>query len=693
MRRVCALVLIFLFALQGSASAGSVPPVTLSAASVTMDLSKVTLQPIVSAIQSTWIFAMLTGQRTRYDRIHAPAFPVPKLGANGTPPRKSMEPHNARTAIPLRQGVLLDLSWKLPRNPGADLVTHASSTQLRTRPRGLSRTLRTGKGLIAMTSTLGPSTTGVNPWWTYAERPLAGIGKAMINVATGNLIVQSADVDISERGIDLAFQRSYNAESQHDASNSDGSTQSLFGNGWTNTFDAHIAYNAAAGVMSVYDIDGARYDYTLQNGNWTPPAGMQATSLFQGGSGIWWWTKANHAQYGFFPPDIATEAGWGPQYAAYAGRISSIWGRNWNNHIWFQYSWNGPSTTINNLTKIVAQHSDGQALTLNFAAAGGPVELQSIVLPDGHQITYTYDASGNLVFVTRPGNANNPSPTEEYHYSAGTYQMNWVGGPRFVESWNGGGWTDGSNYGFTYDAGAPSGRLTWISDFGKMNFTPDDGTGAQLQSGASMNGNTLWRQTEFQYNYNSEGITVMTDTQGHEMYWQPDALGRVFLTAAWAAPGDWLVTSATWDTNLNVVTKTIAANTDPHTGAPAETDYTYDGIGDTTSVTEPWVQTNQGWGRPTARYVYDSAHQYAGVPSNNVVAYCDPVSQWSTSTCTNNVATTYTYDYSDPNEPFGRLTDTYNPMGYHRHISYGWGGLDFVDTRFMQPESFRIARG
>lgn len=44
----------------------------------------------------------------------------------------------------------------------------------------------------------------------------------MLNVGNGNLVVQDDDVDVSERGIDLAFRQSYNSQSQHDYSGTDG---------------------------------------------------------------------------------------------------------------------------------------------------------------------------------------------------------------------------------------------------------------------------------------------------------------------------------------------------------------------------------------------------------------------------------------------------------------------------------------
>lgn len=95
------------------------------------------------------------------------------------------------------------------------------------------------------------------------------------------------------------------------------------------------------------------------------------------------------------------------------------------------------------------------------------------------------------------------------------------------------------------------------------------------------------------------------------------------------------------------------------------TDYGYDGNGNTLWAQGPSVQTSLGTGRPLARYSYD---QY-----NNLVAYCDPQYVWTTGATACNPGsgvTHYTYDYTDGNEPYGRLTDTYTPLGYHHAIAY-----------------------
>ena len=216
-------------------------------------------------------------------------------------------------------------------------------------------------------------------------------GKWMLNVADGNLLVQANEhVDVPGRGLDLAFRRTYNSQSKHDTSGSDGTTPSLFGNGWTNTFDAHMGYNASTNTLSVYDIDGARYDYTSQNGVWTPQPGEQGTALAgDGGCGIYW-TKKTGTIYYFWSPTTVCPGG-APNYVGYMGRLFMIYGRNHNNSITFTYSWaNGNSSSAQNVSQIVAQHSDGQTMTMSFGLNGHD-EMMTLTRPDGQVIQYSYE--------------------------------------------------------------------------------------------------------------------------------------------------------------------------------------------------------------------------------------------------------------------------------------------------------------
>ncbi len=496
----------------------------------------------------------------------------------------------------------------------------------------------------------------------------------MLNVATGNLLVQADDVDIPERGIDLAFRRTYNGQSKHDNLGTDGSLPSVFGNGWSSTFDAHVAYNGS--VMSVYDIDGARYDYTPNPGGcssstlttcWTPSPGMQGVTLqYDGGCG-YEWTKKNGAIYYFAEPVALPQCGVTPPAAEF-GSIQYIQGRNASNQINFTYSYSGNGSNTNQLTEIVAQHSDGDALALHFKQYNGYAELWYIVRPDNQQITYNYDQYNNLISVERPGNGTVSQLPESYSYTASTHNLIGAAGPRYTISYVACGSspacvTDGDSVTFSYSGNA----LTEVQDYGVVNFTPADGISSGLpigvlQPGLPINAQT-WHTEEFAGdsgtpNGTSGGVTDVTDNFGHARAWTYDGYGRITETQEWTAPtsGAPLATNATWDTG-NDMTLSIDV-----TGNQAN--YTYDANGNTLSVQEPAVQTSNGYGSPTSTYTYD-AH-------NNLITYCDANYVWQhgASSCPASSSTAYYKYASTSTEAFGELAQTYDAVGYSYQLTY-----------------------
>ena len=111
----------------------------------------------------------------------------------------------------------------------------------------------------------------------------------MANVGTGNLLVQDDDMAIPHKGVSMAFRRTYNSQASGSAP---GGHTNLYGNGWTNTFDAHMVRTSPT-ALSVYDIDGARYDYVSSGGLWTSVTpGQHATMAFDGGCGYMWTKKS-----------------------------------------------------------------------------------------------------------------------------------------------------------------------------------------------------------------------------------------------------------------------------------------------------------------------------------------------------------------------------------------------------------------
>jgi YD repeat-containing protein len=538
-------------------------------------------------------------------------------------------------------------------------------------------------------------TTGITRWWTYSQGTIPGVGEYAVNVGTGNLIVQADDLDIPERGVDLSFKRTYNSQSQHDAENDDGSVQSNFGDGWTNSFDAHLGTDGGGttpNVVSVYDISGARYDYTLSTtlsggaAIYAPPTGMQGTTLDYDGSCSFYWTLKSGVQYIFWAP---FPTGCNPTSdAGYFGRINYIYGRNSGNYLHFVYSWitsNGitnNASSSNNLSSIAVNHSDGQSLTLEFATFANSIhpELSHIVRPDGDTIDFYYDTTTgtHLTEVDKPGHLTG-GLISEYAYNE-SEQLNYICSPRYAfaseNGTNDGGCTLFSfaptNINGVTNNNVTTGAWNWVW----ANFAPPDSTGASLQPNLNSGYYYVDNRT-FSYeaypSSNSTWQTTMTDTDGHTLQYYVDAEGRLNQTDAWVGGPNtnWLITYLTWNANNDLISGTDAMNN--------VTNAAYDANGNVVEIGQPSVSTSAGTVRPTTLISYDSY--------NNVVAYCDPVQvnslglNWGTATVSDSMcptgtgatgATQIVYNY-DADESFGMPVNVYNPLGYEETISYSSG--------------------
>ncbi|HEY6235274.1 MAG TPA: DUF6531 domain-containing protein, partial [Candidatus Elarobacter sp.] len=218
------------------------------------------------------------------------------------------------------------------------------------------------------------SGTGINPWWRYEEENVPGGGHVMANVGTGNMLLQDDDMAVPHKGISLAFRRTYNSQSRHDTAGTDGAVPSMYGNGWTNTFDAHLS-GSRTGTISVWDVDGARYDYTVAADGVTmvPPPGQRATLVTDGATG-YFWTKKSGTVYYFWAPDGATAwpSSTYQQYGAYAGRLYQIIERNRYTYLTFAYTWDTASAAPGGkISAIAAQTESGLTANLSFTDVGG----------------------------------------------------------------------------------------------------------------------------------------------------------------------------------------------------------------------------------------------------------------------------------------------------------------------------------
>ncbi len=524
------------------------------------------------------------------------------------------------------------------------------------------------------------SGTGINPWWRYQEENIPGGGHVMVNVSTGNVLVQDDDMAVPHKGVSLTLRRTYNSQSQHDTAGTDGAVPSLYGNGWTNTFDAHLS-GSRTGTISVWDVDGARYDYTVAADGVTmvPPPGQHATLVTDDATG-YFWTKKSGTTYYFWAPDGATA--WPSsvyqQYGAYAGRLYQIIGRNRNTYLTFLYSWdNGNSAAGGKISAIASRTESGLTANLSFADVGGLRLLSQVTYPDGATtVSYGYDQFGDLVNVSRPpNNAAGTRLSHSYGYQTlGTYTvMAWADSPRWESCASGCG-SDGAWFQFWFTGTSASLTLNAIGHGGVVNLgIPDGSSSPTLQSGYPTT--AVWYLSE----YFTAGTTpTFRDSDGHATNWVVDSLGRptqtqeCTATTGGSCSGTWLVSNQTWDADNNLVTQT-----DPRGN---ETDYLHDPMGNATAVAEPVVTTSQGTFQPTQLYDYDAF--------NNVVAYCDATethaahADWTVpapsvspneSLCASQAGSAphWRATYAYPSyEPYGELTSMTTPLGYTRTFSY-----------------------
>ncbi|MBV8370377.1 MAG: hypothetical protein JO036_15830 [Candidatus Eremiobacteraeota bacterium] len=457
------------------------------------------------------------------------------------------------------------------------------------------------------------------------------------------------------------------------------------------------------GHFSVYDIDGARYDYITYGGyTVSAPPGDHSTLTWDGACGLLWQKKSGTLYYFYnVSPDqpCPTTSG---TVGGYAGRIHQIIGRNRNTSITFNYSWdNGDASVTGKVSAITATTESGMSATLAFADFNGHRLLQQLTFPDGGtSVIYGYDANGNLASVQRPPNnsaGTRPLQTFNYQPLGSDWVLTDLSSPRYNAACIAGSCgSDGEGVLLGYaGTSAVSSTVSSIEHVGVVNPRISDGVSSgPLQSGFA--GNAYGYLTEFY----TTGVATPTyrDTDGHMTNWVVDGTGRATQTQECTTStnqgqqctGTWLLANESWDANNNRI-----ADVDPR---GYETDYGYDAMGNSVSVGEPQTATSQGTFRPTKLFDYDAY--------NNVTAYCDETEThnagvvWSSSLsgsdtlCSTNDGSGQHWraSYTFPSyEPYGELATMSTPLGYTRHFSYNAayeGGADYGLPTSVTGDSF-----
>lgn len=439
--------------------------------------------------------------------------------------------------------------------------------------------------------------------------------------------------------------------------------------------------------ISVYDIDGARYDYLPNGGAWSPPPGIH-DALTPDGQGNYYWTKTSGTVYHFYSPLFASSCATSPSPATcgLTGRLIDVQGRNLNNTLTLNYYWiQGNASNASNLSEIQVVAESGLTATLSFSNFGGHTLLSELTRPDGTPITYSYDSSGDLMEVDEPTNSTSFSTCQriqtclpqQYSYT-GQHLLSTVSNPRWVISDA----TDGQYIAFSYQ---PWNGFAEADHWGFINPSVSSPYGSGPIQPSAPTGLTNYRSAFFSLYTGSvpSGETAWTwrDSDLHSTtYFFSTATGAVAERSDSTGTLN-LITTSTWDTNENLTATTDARGN--------ETNYAYDSQGNVIAVAKPSALQRQSGGqfgmfRPTSLYSYDS--------NFNVTAYCDPNfthslgKDWqspptpSDSLCpaqTGAQIQTFTYPTY---EPYGELSVLQKPIGYHYTFTYSassQGGQDY----------------
>lgn len=397
--------------------------------------------------------------------------------------------------------------------------------------------------------------------------------QALLNAATGNLVITGRDEFLVGRGLDVGIQRTYNSQGNFTDDNGDNWRQStdrvVFGlTGTANTAGSTVKRRSADGSEITYTWNSASAAYIATDG-----AGAYDKLTYNSGASSWTWTDGDsqvtesYAAYGSLWR-ITQQADTSGNVLSFSYTGANLALVTTANGEYVQYSWSGNNITqivtgytdyststaktltrtrygydsYNRLTTVTTDLSpednsvtDGKTYVVTYGYQGTTKLVNSITETDGTSLVIGYDGSNRVTSLTQTV-VSGVTRLTTITYNAGATQI-----------------TDPLNQVTTlnYDA---NGALTGI-------VAPPAYTGATAQT------------VSFGYNGNGD-LTSVTDALGHTTTYTYDANGNQ-LTAT--------------DRLGNVVTRTYGANnvllTETHTAS----------------------DTGGSANSQTVRFVYDSA--------------------------------------------------------------------------------------
>jgi len=365
----------------------------------------------------------------------------------------------------------------------------------------------------------------------------SGYGPDPVNTATGNYIYQHTDLQIPGMGIPFVFERNYNSQD---------ATDGPLGFGWDHNFNTSLTVNPDETVVVRWG-DGHTETFTPDGlGGFTPQYGV-FDALTQNGDDTYTLTKKDLTQYRFNA----------------SNQLDSIVDKN-GNTIALTYTGTLLTQITDTAGRVITLGYDGSNhLTLLSDPIGRTVQfgydgngdLVSATDPNGHTTTYTYDADHQLVSVTDPRGNVVVTNTYDTEKRVVTSQRDAKGGQTT----------------YSYD---PENNVTTITDaLGGITKHHHDEL-LRLIREDDANGNSAF------YVYDAAGNrTSVTDKNGNPTTYEYDSRGNVTKKTATLDSLTQLVTTITYDTNNNPLTRTDALG--------QTTSFAYDTHGNLISTTDP----------------------------------------------------------------------------------------------------------
>lgn len=477
---------------------------------------------------------------------------------------------------------------------------------------------------------------GIKPFWPYDVNALGAGGKAMINLWSGNLIVQHTDLTVPGRGLPVVIQRTYNSQSTRTGA---------FGKGWSSIIDTHLEFNGSS--VTLVDAYGGEFVFTDPEADggdkvYKAPAGRHSV-FTKHADGTYTERKKNNSTY----------------YFNGEGKLTKIRHRNINNYIDFTRNGSGKVTAIT--------ETSGRTTQIEYSNG----YVSRITDPQNRSITYDYTYDGDNSRLT--AFLDQELFLTDYEYNSND-QLSKVTNPR------------GNSISFTYDSNSHAAKVLdplFSADYsyykGQTRVSDSNGhlliyylndTGGITQSTDTM-GYSTWLTWD-----NEKNITEMKNARGQTTTMTYDGKGNVLTTA-----NAYFTKTITYDGSDNLTSVTDGKNLTSTFNYEFSAIYPY---GILKKVISPMGKTAEFsydvFGQPlevqnangyTTKYTFDDNGYITKVTdalnNESTISY-NNIGEAQTSTVPINGTTSYTYNTR------GLMTQVKSPLNNTTSMEYDGNG-------------------